>query len=403
LCQTVVFGVLEQPVPHLSSWCQAAAGIGIPVSPQAIDQRLNQRTAAMLEAVLGHAIAEVVTAEPVAVPLLRRFAGVYLQDCSQIAVPATLATIWPGCGNQAGQTATVKLGVRLEMTQGGLQGPVLVPGRMHDRDAVASLPPLPPASLRVADLGFFSLKELATHAAGGAYFLTRVQAGTTVFTTDGHRRPLRALLRRRRQPVDLDVELGLKQHLACRLIAVRVPPDVAAQRRRRMKAEAKRRGQPIDPERWALAAWTILATNVPREALSLAEALVLARLRWQIELLFKGWKSGSRKIATWRTAQPEKLRCEFYAKLLAAVLEHWIVVTSCWHLLDRSLEQARVAVRSFAAALLAALATPDRLVGILGDLARRCQTACRMPPRAHDPAAFHLLLHPEALEQWAVA
>lgn len=403
LCQTLVFGVLAQPLPHLRSWCQAAAGIGIQVSPQAIDQRLNARTADMLEAVLSHAIRDVVTAEPVAVPLLERFAGVYVQDCTQSKVPAALHAPWPGCGNQAGETATVKRGVRLELTRGALQGPTVVPGRVHDRDAVAALPPLPAGSLRVADLGFFSVPELAAHAATGAYFLTRVQGGTSIITADGTQHTLRSLRRRRRQPVDLAVELGAQQRLPCRLLAVRVPPAVAAQRRRRMTAEAKRRGQPIHPERWALAGWTILATHAPRTLRTIPEALVLLRRRWQIELLFKGWKSGSRQIATWRTTQAEKRRCAFFAKLVAAVLDHWFLVTSCWHLVDRSLAQARVVVQSGAAALLAALATPDQLIAVLGDLARRCALACRTAPRSDQPAAFQLLCHPERAEDWMTA
>ena len=41
----------------------------------------------------------------------------------------------------------------------------------------------------------------------------------------------------------------------------------------------------------ATATWTIVVTNVPRELLNVEEAMLLARLRWQIELLFKLWKS----------------------------------------------------------------------------------------------------------------
>jgi hypothetical protein len=37
-----------------------------------------------------------------------------------------------------------------------------------------------------------------------------------------------------------------------------------------------------------LARWTILVSNVPRELLSVTEAMELTRLRWQIELVFKG-------------------------------------------------------------------------------------------------------------------
>ena len=401
LCQTLVFGVLEQPLPHLRSWCQAAAGLGLAVTPQAIDQRLNARTAAMLEQVLARAIQQVVTAEGEALPVLQRFQGVYLQDCTQIAVPPALAGSWPGCGNQSGPTASVKLGVRLEVTHGSLQGPTLVPGRIHDREAVTALPPLPPASLRIADLGFFSLVELAAHGASGAYYLTRIQAGTTVFTSDGRKQTLLSLLRKQTETVvDLEVELGVSQRLPCRLLAIRVPAAVVAHRRQRLQDEGERRGQPVPPERLALAAWTILATNVPRELLTVPEALVLARLRWQIELLFKGWKSGSRQIATWRTEQVDKLRCEFFAKLLAAVVEHWLLVTTCWDLPDRSLEQARQAIRAFAAALLGALTSTRHLRQVLAALTRRCRTACRIAPRSRHPAAFQLLRQPDLLAGW---
>ncbi len=39
-----------------------------------------------------------------------------------------------------------------------------------------------------------------------------------------------------------------------------------------------------------LAGWTLLVTNVPRQRLCLPEALVLLRLRWQIERLSRLWK-----------------------------------------------------------------------------------------------------------------
>lgn len=404
LCQTLVFGVLEQPLPHLRSWCQAAAGLGIGVSPQAIDQRLNARTAAMLEQVLGHAITEKIAGDPAVIPLLARFNGVYLQDCSQLQLPAALAACWPGCGNQTGETAMVKLGVRLEVTRGMLQGPVVVPGRTDDRATASQLPPLPPRSLRLADLGFFDLREFGRLADAGSYYLSRLQIGTALFTPEGTRLGLRSLLTRDAPSVvDHAILLGQTARLACRLIALRVPAAVAAQRRRRMRQDARRRATPIDPDRLALADWTILVTNVPGRLLTALEALVLLRIRWQIERLFQGWKSGSRQIGVWRTTQPDKLRCEFFAKLLAAVVEHWLLATTCWELPDRSLDQARRAIRAFAPALLGALATARRLRGVLADLARRCQNACRIPPRSRHPAAFQLLLDPQLLEGWLMA
>jgi hypothetical protein len=404
LCQTLVFGVLEQPLPHLSTWCQAAAGLGIEVKRQAIDQRLNARTASMLEQVLEQAIGTKIAGDAAAIPLLARFHGVYLQDCTQLQVPAALAACWPGCGNQTGETAMVKLGIRLEMSHGILQGPVVVPGRTDDRATLAQLAPLPPGSLRIADLGFFDLQEFARLDEAESYYLSRLQMGTAVFTPEGTRLGLSSLLTPQAPAVvDRPILLGQRARLACRLIAVRVPPEVAAERRHRMREEAKRRNTPIDPERLALADWTILVTNVPATLLRPLEALVLLRVRWQIELLFKGWKSGSRQLGVWRTTQPDKLRCEFFAKLLAAVVEHWLLAVTCWEVPDRSLEQARQAIRAFAPALLGALASARRLRSVLGDLARRCQTACHIPSRSRHPAAFQLLRAPQLLEDWLVA
>jgi hypothetical protein len=65
--------------------------------------------------------------------------------------------------------------------------------------------------------------------------------------------------------------------------------------------------------------WTILLTNVPHELLSIDEALVLARCRWQIELCWKLWKQVG-KVDTWRSAKPYRILTEIYAKLLGCVI-----------------------------------------------------------------------------------
>jgi IS4 transposase len=52
-----------------------------------------------------------------------------------------------------------------------------------------------------------------------------------------------------------------------------------------------------------------LVTNVPAARLRVAEALVLARARWQIELLFKLWKQHGR-IDEAHSAHPWAVLCE---------------------------------------------------------------------------------------------
>jgi hypothetical protein len=67
------------------------------------------------------------------------------------------------------------------------------------------------------------------------------------------------------------------------------------------------------------AAWTLLVTNMPGDCLTLREALVLVRVRWQIELLFKLWKSHGR-VDESQSTKPWRILCEVYAKLLTMLV-----------------------------------------------------------------------------------
>src|SRR5262249_38275230 len=154
-------------------------------------------------------------------------------------------------------------------------------------------------------------------AARGAYWLSCLHIAPTVFDQQGQPRDVARLLREQGAvPVDLPVLLGATHRLPARLLAVPVCAEVANQRRRRLGPEAHRRGQTPSATRLAWAEWTILVTNVPAERFSLHEALVLARARWQVELLFKLWKSHGH-IDESRSAKPWRVLCKVYAKLLA--------------------------------------------------------------------------------------
>ena len=349
---------------------------------------------------LAAAVAPPVTADPVAIPLLRRFTGVVLLDTTSIALPAALAAVWPGCGNGAQPiAAALKLGVRLDLSTGGLGGPDLEAGRPHDRATVAAASPVPAGALRWADLGFWKLDGLRDLAAAGVFWLSRLQAQTAVFDAAGRRWAVGALLAAHSDDeVDTPVTLGVTHRLPARLLARRVPPAVAEARRRRLHAEAKRRGETLSQARLALADWLVFVTNVPAAHLSLAEALALARARWQIELVFKRWKSDGGLGAS-RSANPWRVLCELYATLIALVLQHWSVLLGCWEFPDRGLAKAAAVVRQHARLLAAALPSRRRLRQALTTLRACLAVGCRIPPRRAKPSTFQLLLaFPEMLD-----
>jgi hypothetical protein len=98
--QALVFGWLNNPNATLQQLAQMAGTVGVPISSQGLDQRFSQVAANLLRRVLEVAVGSLVTADPVAIPLLQRFRGVYLLDSSTIVLPNELAAVWHGCGGR---------------------------------------------------------------------------------------------------------------------------------------------------------------------------------------------------------------------------------------------------------------------------------------------------------------
>ncbi|MFN8568596.1 MAG: transposase [Kouleothrix sp.] len=120
-----------------------------------------------------------------------------------------------------------------------------------------------------------------------------------------------------------------------------------------IRKEARDKGRSPSAAALALAAYTILITNAPSALLRLDEALVLAKVRWQIELLFKLWKSYG---FLGRAPAPNSWYhlCAVYAQLIAMLLQHWVLVVSCWRYPDHSLVKAAQVVRDHATDLASA-------------------------------------------------
>lgn len=391
--QTLVLGWLQQPQASLGELTQVAASLGVTVTPQGLDQRFTAKAAACLRQVLDAAVATVIAAEPVALPVLRRFAAVVIDDSTTVSLPTALAVIWRGSGNGAKHEAGgLKLQVRWDLLTGRLQGPWLQDARAPDQTAPTQRKPLSAGALRLTDLGFFSLDVLRRLDADHGFFLSRLQVQTAVFDRAGKRLDLpRWLKAQGPRPIDVPVAIGAEHRVPVRLLAVPVPEAVANERRRKLKAEAKRKGRTVRADRLQLAGWTILVTNVPPELLTLEEALVLYRVRWQVEVLFNLWKQYG-QLDTWRSAKPWRILCEVYAKLLALVIQHWVLLVGSWAFPNRSLVKAAQTVRHSTMLLASALVGLLELATALEQICRCLAAGCRMNRRKQAPNTYQLLL-----------
>jgi Transposase DDE domain len=119
---------------------------------------------------------------------------------------------------------------------------------------------------------------------------------------------------------------GKKYHV--RIIASALPPEKAAEARKKREQEAKKKGKELQPDTLFLVGWTLLLTNLPKRPWSYKHILQLYRARWQIELLFKRMKQMMAMHVT-RSKTPQG--CE--SSLLA-----WLIV---WALQEQEALEAR--------------------------------------------------------------
>jgi hypothetical protein len=400
LARTLVFGWLHDPTASRSTLAQVAALSGLTISPQGLSARLNAYTAAFLERLFATAVQVLVTADPVAIPLLARFpGGVWIEDSTTIRLPDALAALWPGCGG-LGQAvrAAIKFAVRLNLRDGGLQGPVLGTGREHDRTISERLPCLPRGALWIVDLGYFNVSRFAALSRGGVAILSRFQARTHLRTSKEAAsldvgRFLQRAKRRGQQQLDQPILLGAAEQWPCRLVAVRVGAPQAARRRRAIRRDAKRNGVTPSTSRLALADWNAYVTTLAPEELSIAEVLVLARARWQIELLFKLWKSAG-KLASWQSSAPDAIRCELFAKGIGMLVQHWLLLTGAWANPHRSLTKGAGLVRSRVLELAEALARGRRVQAVVSAVRAGLRVTATMERRCKHPSTAQLLLDP---------
>lgn len=399
LARTFVLGFLLDPRASDEKLAQFAVQCGVEVTPQAIEQRHSPKLVAFLQKLFCDAAKIVVGADKALAPILERFSSVTALDSSAITLPDDMQDQFRGCGGSyGGGAAAMKLQTELDLRSGALTHVEIEPGRSPDCATSRQQARRGKGSLRITDLGYFNVMVFAAMAAAEEFYLSRLQFGVKVLLGDDQPVDILSWLAKQVGPfVDRSILLGQEQQLACRLIAWRLPQEQADRRRRKLRQHTKdKRGCEPSAERLAWCDWTILVTNVPLDLLTPKEAVILYRARWQVELLFKRWKSqGLVAELSGSTAVRQMVRV--WARLLAVVLQHWLVVGNIWGDPRISLMKACEAVRDFANRLASALLHPEELQRVLDDLGRTLAKTCRRDRRSK-PGTFELLNDPNRFD-----
>ncbi|HNY81194.1 MAG TPA: IS4 family transposase [Sedimentisphaerales bacterium] len=184
-----------------------------------------------------------------------------------------------------------------------------------------------PGQLVVADRGYCNPPGIAHVVGQGADVLVRVnRSSLPLLDRRAERIDLMSWLRNLRghQPAERWVCFNDRETndlYEGRLIACRLPSAEAEKARVRVRRELGSAASPADLE---AAQYVVLFTTVPADRMPAVMCMELYRLRWQVELAFKRWKSLCHfdRLPNYRD---DTIFSWLYAKLLLALLMHRMV------------------------------------------------------------------------------
>jgi len=310
-------------VPQLAA---KAAQLDVPVdiTPEALQQRMTARAVAFLQEIVQRAFTKLHTGDSICEEgIFAPFSRVHIADSTGFGLPESLQKEFPGAGG-SGSTAGAKIQLVWEYKSHTFDHFALIPWNVPDNKYVATVVELAhPHALFLFDLGYFKLAAFATIAAAQAYFLSRLNHQATLREVVGGRQQAldltSSLAHETRPMIEKAVVLGAYECVPTRLIAVRMPEAIVNERRRQAHAAAKKQGYTPSQAHLALLAWNLFITNVPATVWSTRTVGIAYSLRWQVELVFRAWKSGL-PLATVTTTTKYSTLCYLYGRMLLILL-----------------------------------------------------------------------------------
>ena len=309
----------------LNELCGTAGLLGVKLVAQSLDGRFHKGSVAFMEQVLRSVVG--LRVGQATLDTLPFFSSIYLEDATVCQLPGGLGSLFRGSGGGA-STAGIKINGLLDIKCG--QWKV----RFRDAASADNSPELlavPAGSLWLRDLGYFKLKDFERIGSQGAWYISRYAPRANLYSAVGPEAAPVDLLRLARsvkegQVLDLPLFMGKRKRMPVRLVVQRVPQKVAEMKRHRLRKAARRKRWNISRERLEMCNVSTFITNLPPGQWPAQKVMSLYTVRWQIEIMFKVWKS-ILKVGRARPMKPDRFLCLLYGQMAWALLNakvfHW--------------------------------------------------------------------------------
>jgi hypothetical protein len=305
------------------------ARYGIDMRKQSLDERFNERTVHFVKRVLCELIREQFSKVLYGEDFLSSFAHVRIKDSTKFNVPSTLKSHYKGSGG-SGSTSEAGISIQYEFdlkTGKFLDFTITEAIRNDQQDAKETVEDVCKNDLVIRDLGYFSIPVLQKIDKNDAFFLSRLPSHVLVYDENGVEIDFKnlyvSMTKNGLEKSERRVFIG-ENKLPARLVVGLVPDEVYQHKLRSRQKDAKKRGRQTTERTKFLLHFNLFITNADAKILPFEKAMTLYRFRWQVELMFKSWKSVF-SIHTLQKMKEERYIAMLYIRLILIVVNLQII------------------------------------------------------------------------------
>lgn len=327
---SLIFSELNQA--HLSLLdlkCDFLSNFNCNVSREAIHKRFTPEAVNFMKALLSNLLSLRLSQDTHPFLSNKIFDRVCIKDSSKFRLPIEFIDSYPGYGGFNKKSSLMNIQYEYDLQAGDWISLEFTKATRNDQEeSKTTLENIKKNDLHIRDLGYITMPYLEGVIEREAYFLNRLPVRLNVYQLkDGSYQSVnwecidRKMQKGKLNYLDLNVAIGEKSKLNVEMIIQPVPEDIYKERIKKATVHAKSKGCQLTKEYKIKAKYNIFITNIPVELLSPKDVPQVYRLRWQIELVFKTWKSNL-SIHLVKKMKKERFECQLIAKILW-VLINW--------------------------------------------------------------------------------
>lgn len=298
--------------------------VGVRLRKQSLDERFTTQAVAFVKQTVEGVLAKEFFEKSTDSTVFSRFARILIGDCTCFALPARFTATYKGPGGIYPGSA-IKLYLEYDFLSGSASC-LKEDGWARSDQTFNEAARVNKGELVLKDLGFYSVPFFRELHQKGAYFISRLRAGSSLFK-EGKKIALSDLIKdsfamMTLQEYTVSIGSNTRERAALgqvRLVLEKVPPAIYEQKIRRTKALCASKGRQPSNDQLLWSQYNVFITNIPEKMFSAQQVRNTYRLRWQIEILFKAWKSVF-QIHHVKPVQLHRFQCMLWASLLLILL-----------------------------------------------------------------------------------